>query len=148
MRGFVIFVALAGGVAVAAPVPKDKGKPKPDTEAIQGTWLVEKFEGDEAPPPELGPIRVTFQGGKLTISLGDRQSIEQATYKLDPAAKVKTIDIINGSEVAPGIYELKADTLRLCVAEEPNLVRPTEFKVGKQVWIMTLRRVTDGKKEK
>jgi len=57
-------VLVACGLAVAAPVPKAKEKPKPDTEAIQGVWQLDKFDPRQAgqvPPPGIESIRFTFK---------------------------------------------------------------------------------------
>ena len=60
MRGLGLLAAAACGLAVAAPIPKEKEKPKKDEDVIQGTWAMEKFDGGQAPPAGLGPIRMTF----------------------------------------------------------------------------------------
>lgn len=138
-------VLIAWGVALAAPVPKEKPKVK-DEDAIQGTWLMQKYEGDDT-PPDVGPIRITFTDGQMAIDLGG-QHTDKGTYKLDPTAKVKAIDLIHGNETTPAIYELDGDTLRICVPDTPKQGRPTEFKGGKVSSLITLNRDKDGKKEK
>jgi len=77
MRGFVIFVALAGGVAVAAPVPKDKGKPK-DQEAIQGTWLLDEHRRSGRRAISLG------SGGNTVRHVGAGRWRESDTHFLIP----------------------------------------------------------------
>lgn len=144
-----IGVLTACGLAAAAPIPKEKGKPVKDEEAIQGTWVLDQFEGRGAPPPDLGPIRFTFKDGKLEVNLGNRPADKQGEYKLDPTAKPKTIDLTNNQQTAPGIYELDGDTLRICLSEGRGAVRPTEFKSdGQRVALVTFKRLKDEKKEK
>lgn len=132
---------------LAAPIPKDKDKPVKDEDAIQGTWILEKFDGPNGPPPDIGQIRMIFKDGKLTMSANGQRE-EQGTYKLNPTAKIKEIDLTSDREMMPGIYELDGDTLRLAVPEEPKQGRPTEMKSGKTVAVVTLKREKDNKKEK
>jgi uncharacterized protein (TIGR03067 family) len=146
-----IGVLAACGLVLAAPVPKDKDKPTKDEDAIQGVWQLDKFEGMEAPPPEIiGKLHFVFKDGKLDVTMSGMPRDKQGTYKLDPAAKPKTIDLIAGDErPAPGIYELDGDTLKICLAEGPNAARPTEFKPdGKRVAVVTFKRMKEDKKDK
>jgi len=133
-------VLVAVGVAAAAPVPK-KGE-KPDAEAIQGTWVLDKFEGDDEPPP--GVVINFTKDGKMGVELGG-MAREKGGYKLDPKTKPKSIDLTNPDrEITLGIYELDGDTLKICIVEGKNAARPTEFKaVGKKVMVLTLKRVKD-----
>ena len=63
--------------------------------------------------------------------------------------QVKAIDVIEDGDVSPGIYELDGDTLKICVVEEGNVVRPTEMKPdAKGGAVMTLKRVKAKKKDK
>ena len=141
---FAIVVGL-----VAAPIPK--AKPPKDEDAIQGVWQVEKFDSDGAPvpsPAEAAQMKVTFKEGKITMTHGGMAVIE-GTFKLDPTAKVKEIDLTQNNRVTLGIYELDGDTLKLCLAEKQGAARPTEMKPeGKQVVVATLKRVKDAKKDK
>ena len=76
---------------------------------------------------------------------------KQGEYKLDPTAKPKAIDLVepNGSRNTPGIYELDGDTLKICIAEGQNAVRPTAFKPdGMRMPVVTFKRVTEAKKDK
>lgn len=77
---------------LAAPVPKDKEKQK-DDDAIIGTWKIDQFDfGGEKPPVEAKDIQFVFaEKGKFSMVNGPKERGE-GTFKLDPAAKVKTMD--------------------------------------------------------
>lgn len=148
MRGLATVVVLAFGVALAAPIPKDK--PKPDAEAIQGVWVLDKFEGEDKPPPDAGVITFTFKDGKLTLDVGGKGR-EKGGYKLDPTAKPKAIDLSEpGSDrTTLGIYELDGDNLKFCITEGDKAPRPKEFKAeGKRMMLFILKRQKDEKKDK
>lgn len=148
MRALLTVTVLACGVALAAPIPKGE-KPKPDAEAILGAWVLDKFEGEDQPPPGV-TIKFNFsKDGKLAIELGD-QMREKGGYKLDPSKKPKAIDITDPEgDAGLGIYELDGDTLKICLVDDKNAARPTEFKVtGKKTMLFTLKRAKDEKKDK
>jgi uncharacterized protein (TIGR03067 family) len=143
---------------VAAPIPKDKEKVK-DDDAIQGTWKADKFDnggGPGGPPPgELEKIRFVFEKeGKFKIAGGPNGESIGGTFKLDPAAKVKTIDLIltppggEKPETMLGLYELDGDTLKLCITNGPGKDRPAELKTdGMAIAVITFTRVKEDKKE-
>jgi len=146
-------VLVACGLTVAAPIPKEKDKPKKDEDAIQGVWLLEKFEGGPAlpVPPGVQMIRFTFKDGKLDVSQPGQPQGQQGTYKLDPTAKPKSIDLTEGGNgrTTLGIYELDGETLKICLVDGQAAVRPAEFKPdGKQVTVVTFRRMKEDKREK
>ena len=131
----------------AAPIPKTKPK---DEEAIQGTWQVETFDfgpGVPKPPFDVTKIRLTFKAdGKMTMTMSDLPP-KDGEYKLDSSAKVKAIDMTESGQIAQGIYELNGDTLKMCITEGANAVRPTEMKpVGMSTAMVVLKRVKDEKK--
>jgi tetratricopeptide (TPR) repeat protein len=65
---------------------------KTDQDALQGTWVAEAGENSkEKFDKELKSIRLVFKGDKLTLKFGD--DVQQATFKLNPTPKPKTIDI-------------------------------------------------------
>ncbi len=137
---------LACGVVLAAPVPKKDEKPKPDAEAIQGTWRLEKFEGAEKPPADAGVILLAFKEGKMSVSVAGREN-QKGAYQLDATAKPKAIDLTKpGENDARGIYELDGDSLRICLVDDGNAARPTEFTAtGKRIMLFVLKRVPDEK---
>ena len=147
-------VLVACGLAVAAPVPKAKDTAKKDEDAIQGVWKLEKFDIGGAvpfPPGALQAIHYTFKDGNLGVTHAGQLREKQGTYKLDPTAKLKAIDLTEGGNgrTTPGIYELDGDTLKVCLAQGPTPVRPTEFKAdGMGVTVVTFKRVADEKKDK
>lgn len=142
---------------IAAPIPKDKEKVK-DEEAIVGIWKIEKFDNGGGPggpgPAEIDKIRFVFEkDGKMKLVGGPGGEAMDATYKIDPTAKVKTIDLTlsrpgGKPDTALGIYELDGDTFKLCIAEGEKSVRPEEMKPdGKRVAVVTFTRVKEEKKE-
>ena len=132
----------------AAPIPKAKPK---DEDTIVGIWQVDAIDfgpGVPAPPVDFKQMRFEFKaGGKMAMTMGDMPANE-SEFKLDPAAKVKAIDIGNG-RVSPGIYELDGDNLKICLAEGTNTVRPTKMKPeAMRITVITFKRVKVEKKDK
>jgi uncharacterized protein (TIGR03067 family) len=152
-----LFLALLFGTTLllAAPVPKDKPKLK-DEEAILGSWKIESFDTDGAPggPPKdaIDGIRFVFEKDgkmKLTMSAMGKTMEQEAEYKLDPEAKLKTIDLTKMGQTAKGVYELDGDTFKLAMVENPNGERPTELKANaktKTAYVV-FKRDTEAKKE-
>jgi uncharacterized protein (TIGR03066 family) len=111
-----------------------------DAKRIQGTWAVDAEatlkEGGDSPAikearEELAAMRFVFAGDKLTIrepsgpTPTGKGRDEEDTFRLDPSKKPKQIDL-SGS--ARGIYELKGDTLKLCLdIRGKEHGRPTQF---------------------
>jgi uncharacterized protein (TIGR03067 family) len=135
-------VGLLAGLGAAGTA----GEKKKDEDVIQGTWLPvsgEK-EGKQAPEDELKEVKVTFApDGKLKVNAKGKDM--EGTYKLDPSKKPRHIDLTvdeGGKELSlKGIYELKKDSLKVCVAE-PGGERPTEFatKEGVQTMLIMFKR--------
>jgi uncharacterized protein (TIGR03067 family) len=136
---------LAASTAVTAPVPKEGKKKQSDAEAIVGTWL-SRYEKDDDPatePPKVRRVYVFEAEGKLrcgyTVGGGT-----PGTYKLDPTTSPGTLDIeyAGGKEkdYRAAIYELKGDTLKLCIPEKSGSPRPTEFKTTDSNTLLTFKR--------
>ena len=73
---------------------------------------------------------VTFEGDKHTVKKGD-EVIQVGTQILDPSKSPKTIDVTmlegpHKGTVILGIYEIDADTLKVCFDPEGK-TRPTAF---------------------
>ncbi len=154
--GGVLAVLLAGGIGLgvltAGPAPdepKAKEQPKaklPEKETpeqaelkkLQGLWRVTRLFGDagEAPPEVIAPMRWEIVGNSIFgQDTPDEKRKEQLQFTLDLKSDPKGIDLtgvtgpkeVIGKKVK-GIYELKGNTLRVCLGNE----RPTEFKVDKK----------------
>lgn len=150
MRTFVLLTALfLPAFLVAAPVPKDKEKLK-DEDAILGTWAIEQFDaGGDKPPAQVNEIKFVFgEKGKFTMVNGPKERGEGA-FKIDPSAKVKTMDVSLDGMTMLAIYELDGDTLRMCIPDKQNAPRPEAFVANAKdrVAVVTFKRVKDEKKE-
>jgi uncharacterized protein (TIGR03067 family) len=107
---------------------------KKDRREMQGTWKVASYELDgnqPIPEEQLRNVKATLDAnGKITVEV-DGSAVLEATTKIDPTKKPKTIDItftdgeLKG-QTGLGIYELKDDTFRYCRAA-PGKDRPIEF---------------------
>jgi hypothetical protein len=112
LREMVIMRFLAGTICLlmsllASSSDEPKAEAQKEAKKLRGTWL---FVGDDGMKP--GPIknRVVVEGNKLTVY--DEGKVFQAFTFMTGLA----------------IYELKGDTLRICVPAFTSKKRPTEFK--------------------
>jgi uncharacterized protein (TIGR03067 family) len=82
-------------------------------------------------------LKMTFDGDKVSAKSMDET--KDGTFKVDPTKKPKEIDITVGGKASKGIYELKDDTLKICVSDGD---RPTEFvtKAGTKAGLITFKK--------
>jgi uncharacterized protein (TIGR03067 family) len=133
-----LFAALA--LSIAAPAPKEVGKPAPK---LEGEWVVEKFEGPKDAP--MGNVTVTFTESRILIREPKRDRPEEADYTVDLTKKPAHIDIrpAQGKKdlVVYGILSFEGDALKLCFSGNGG-ARPTELKgdAEKGILLITLKR--------
>jgi uncharacterized protein (TIGR03067 family) len=102
-------------------------------QAFKGTWRMSSKEedGKKFSEEEIKDLILTHDGaGKCSVRRGDKV-IAEATVKLDPTKKPKTIEIAftegdHKGKTVLGIYEIEGDTFRVCVAP-PGDGRPATF---------------------
>jgi uncharacterized protein (TIGR03067 family) len=109
-----------------------------ELQAFKGTSRMSSKEedGKKLSEEEIKDVIMTNDGsGKSSVRSGDKV-IAEATVKLDPTKKPKTIDVTfaegeRKGKTVLGICEIESDALRVCVAR-PGDERPVEFsaKVG------------------
>lgn len=120
---------------------------KTDRDSLQGKWslvqLVKNGRTTDVTDKSNDYFALTFKGDKITARF--KIGKEEGTYQIDPNKLVKTIDIHPSTgddkgKTLRGIYELKGNQLKLCVAD-PGVKRPAEFRSkGDQVVVYVLRR--------
>jgi RNA polymerase sigma factor (sigma-70 family) len=145
--GSVAFRALAVETSKADEKDKKADKAKEDKDAILGTWKVVEVEvdGKDGSDTEKGrehkAATLTITAEKITAKSGEK-SVE-LTYKLDPTAKPKTIDLDNGGGKSwMSVYSLDGNTLKICSPQEPGGNRPTAVgtKEGSRSFMLVLKR--------
>ena len=134
-------VALA--VALSFSLVARSGDPK---DGIDGTWLpsMAEFGGKILDDVWRNHHKLEVKDGKYEVTSG--KILDQSTFKLNPAAKPKELDITgiegpNKGKTFLGIYERDGDTLRICY-DLGGKDRPTEFKTkeGTQLFLVTYKR--------
>lgn len=111
----------------------DEEAVKQELQALKGTWRLvsREADGQKATDEELKDVIATRdEAGTVSVRRGD-QVIYEATGKVDPTKKPKTVDVTytagpNKGKVILGIYENEGDTHRVCIAQSGG-ARPTEF---------------------
>lgn len=150
--GIFVYRAVAEGPGTGgASEGKEAARPKSDKERIQGSWKVVSVEkdGKEQDDDEAKQIkRFTWDIGpeKITIHQGGFDHV--SSYKLDPGAKPRALDLTSEEEAEKGlqiaaVYELKADTLKICSPLPPNpSQRPKEVATseGSGTMLIVLKR--------
>jgi uncharacterized protein (TIGR03067 family) len=100
------------------------------TAKLDGTWRAVTAERDGKPAPDVIGHRLTFAGGKFTITR-DGKTLYAGTYETDPAKRPAWIDfnIDTGPKANwKGIYALDGAALKTCDnAPDTAKARPTTF---------------------
>lgn len=120
---FAVFVLLASAALAA--------EPDGDLKALQGTWVIEDAAlGGRDHKADFAGMKLTVTGSKYVIDFADNSDKGEIT--LDPAKKPPHLDLSTRKDgpfkgrTLPGIYELKGDTVVLCLnSEKPD--RPAKF---------------------
>ena len=106
---------------------------KKDMKLLEGEWSLESGQdnGNQIPEFITKTTRQVLSGGETKISMNNQQA-GAAKLKIDPTKKPKQItythtDGPNKGKVQVGIYELKGDDLKLCLAAPGVKERPKEF---------------------
>jgi uncharacterized protein (TIGR03067 family) len=97
--------------------------------------------GGQAWPHER--MRFAFAADKMTMLFGARPLTPSMPYFLDPSQEPKTIDVNSPGGVWRGIYELKGDSLKLCLNQsQAGGNRPATFTRpdAQGVYLYVLRR--------
>jgi len=136
--------------------PDDAGRAdeKADKVLLQGKWKVTKMvkRGVVMAPERFA--RMSFEFSKDKMILGGRGDSEQRSFsfKIDSTKKPKQIDCTAESgpfkgETIPGIYQLDADSLVMCLPHDNNKDQPDAFEAlggaAPSRILFTLQRVKD-----
>lgn len=117
-----------------------------DARALQGAWTPTSAElaGKPMPGEVLKTISLKLDNGKYQALVGN--VADRGTYTFDPTITPKAMTITgtdgpNNGKTYPAIYELHADTLRICY-DLSGQQRPTDFKTtpGTQLYLVTYTR--------
>lgn len=138
-----LFVTLFGTSFTPAP------EEKKDSEKIQGEWEIvaaEQQGTDRSSFVQNFSPTMVIEGTKYTFTAGN--NIERGEIKLDPKAKIPTLDQdiqegIQKGKTQLGIYKFEGDTLKICLSEEGGTTRPSSFKTvaeGPEYVMFTLKR--------
>ena len=142
MRTHLLYVGLALTVALASFAADSAN----DAKAIQGSWkpVTAELGGQPMPESVIKSVSLKLDNGKYEVFVGDRP--DRGTYAINAGSKPKSMTI-NGTEgpnlgkIFPAIYELNADTLRICY-DLSGAKRPAEFKsaAGTKLYLVTYKR--------
>jgi uncharacterized protein (TIGR03067 family) len=143
MRALLLAIGL--GLAVAT-VCRSADAAK-DLEKLQGTWVAEEIFHNGKDYSKYR-FRLVVKGEQMTLEGNDevKKDYAKIAFKLDPATTPPCLDLkvsVGDQEGAKmeGIYELKGDTLKLCVnvfgQDRPNQFKSEE---GSSVALVVLKR--------
>lgn len=151
-RTLLLFLA---STFLAADYPSD-ATVKEEWKRLEGSWTVTKAEllGKSLLQKDQPAPRMTIKDGKITSDQKTAHVYDSSAVKLDPTPSPKTITIPDWTEPERslswiGIYEVKADELKICIAacsgkansKELERLRPKAFDSNQGV-LLTFKRET------
>lgn len=152
MRQLPLATAIAAlllGLVCAQAGDAKKEAAKKDQKKLQGTWEAAEVVLNGAPVPDDARkgITFTFSADKMTLTGPGGIGKREYTFTLDPTQMPKAIDTVPQDgpfkgKSAPAIYELKGDTLKLCIPNRPTSERPKtlESTKGSSLGLFVLKR--------
>jgi uncharacterized protein (TIGR03067 family) len=141
----VAMATFVAGAALLAVGQGDEEALKKEKARLEGKWKIARVQTGQGDDDKLKDGVVTFhKDGTLELNHGGET--KKADYKLNVAAKPKEIDIApegDATKAMKAIYKIEKDTLKICLIEDPNGTRPTEFatKDGEKIVLVTLEKV-------
>jgi uncharacterized protein (TIGR03067 family) len=114
----LVFASLACGLLVTADAPATER----DREALKGDWKQSAFVMNGRARDASGTT-ISIDGDAITVRHGD-EAEPPAPYTLDPAHKAIDLKLENEWRTMRGIYEVKGNTLKICLHHES---RPSKF---------------------
>jgi uncharacterized protein (TIGR03067 family) len=135
LRALLALVFLASA-AVAADADADRM-------ALQGTWLLDKaILGGRDHTDDFQGMKLILAENKVTVDFAENTT--KGTFSLDAKKSPTQIDIKCETgpfknKTLPGIYELKGDTLTLCLEADGKAdMRPEKFQAPEMTRYMLL----------
>jgi uncharacterized protein (TIGR03067 family) len=129
-----LVTAVCLGLLWTAAAQEEKGKPK-DLDQLKGTWTAVSLErgGMKLPEDMLKELnmQLVFNGDKYMERIQGKVN-EEGKIKIDTSKKPAMIDLNiqtgdDKGKLQLGIFEVKGETLRLCLAVPGDKDRPTTF---------------------
>jgi uncharacterized protein (TIGR03067 family) len=143
-KGLVCFVILAG-FAANVTLADDDTKVAEELKAMAGNYTVKKWNinNTQSWMTKAGNYKAVIKGNEMVVTYMGKER-NKSTFKLDPTKTPKQITLTrtedNQTFVEEGIYELKDDTLVICVGDSDPNNRPKELKFGKGRTFIILER--------
>lgn len=136
----LLVICCAAALLLAA-----KDKAPDDAKSIQGDWRVTHLEeeGEKAPPDKVKEFVYSFDSDKLRLKYAGKV-VAEGTFKLNPSADPKQIDMVLKDETGRGIYKMVKGRLTICAtAFKGNRTRPNRFqtKSGSKTMLIEMERV-------
>jgi RNA polymerase sigma factor (sigma-70 family) len=128
-------------------VPDDPKKAPEDQQRMQGAWRAITLEhnGDKFSPEATRKFRLIIKGNTITFNPDTEK--RQATFRLDPTHRPKTIWLTpkgasDAGRRVNGIYDIEEWRLRICVDNDEGKAIPTDFatKAGSGLTLIVLER--------
>src|SRR6476646_3192366 len=144
----VVFAASLTAIASDEPDKRANNDHKTieEQKSLQGDWVPVKAELAGQPMPDAVLKTISLKLNKNEYEVLVAGKADKGTWKIDPTAKLKAMDIAgvkgpNAGKKFPCIYELRADTLRVCYDLSGKKL-PTEFKTkaGTKLYLVTYKR--------
>jgi uncharacterized protein (TIGR03067 family) len=146
----LLFITLA--LLAAAVDPGRDAASARDLAGLQGIWMTVSLVSDgktlvdEKHPPKEGSVtKLEYDGNHWMVKV-EGKTIASGIFRIDATKTPKEVDILDASGVRNeksklGIYELKGDTYRYCLAPAGK-PRPAEFasKAGSDYSLGMMRR--------